>query len=349
MVSIIGWDIGGANIKAAWVSQERGLAAQVRVESRPFEIWREKDRLPEVLQEIYRCLTWGVPPQALAMTMTAELSDVFKTKREGVLFVLDCIKMSFPDQSIRVLSLSGDFVSVNEAHSRPLDFAATNWVATVQWIAREFPNCLLIDVGSTTTDILPILNGKACVSGRTDPERLSSGELVFTGALRTNLAAIVQTVPIGSRVYRVASEYFAISGDVHLILGHLMPQEYTCTTPDCQAPSVESARRRLARLVCADTEILSPAEIDEMALYICQQQIRQIREGLEQVLSTSPVHRKHPAVLLGIGAFLGSAAAESIGLDIARLEGNWGKEKLAVAPCLAAAHLLAENLEADLQ
>ena len=70
---------------------------------------------------------------------------------------------------------------------------------------------------------------------------------------------------------------------------------------------------------------------------------------LEQVLSTSPVHRKHPAVLLGIGAFLGSAAAESIGLDIARLEGNWGKEKLAVAPCLAAAHLLAENLETDLQ
>jgi (4-(4-[2-(gamma-L-glutamylamino)ethyl]phenoxymethyl)furan-2-yl)methanamine synthase len=349
MVSIIGWDIGGANIKAAWVLQERGQAARVRVESRPFEIWREKDRLPDVLQEIYRSLTFGVPPHALAVTMTAELSDIFITKREGVQFVLECIQASFPDQSIHVLSLSGGFISMNEAHSRPLDFAATNWVATVQWIAPRFPNCLLIDVGSTTTDILPILDGKACVSGRTDPERLSSGELVFTGALRTNLAAIVPSVPIGGRVYRVASEYFAVSGDVHLILGHLNPQDYTCTTPDGQPPSVESARRRLARLVCADTEMLSPAEIDEIARYIYDQQIRQIREGLEQVLSSSPIHRKYPVVLLGMGAFLGSAAAESLGLEIAGLEDNWGRETLAVAPCLAAAHLLAEQLEADSQ
>jgi (4-(4-[2-(gamma-L-glutamylamino)ethyl]phenoxymethyl)furan-2-yl)methanamine synthase len=347
MVRIIGWDIGGANIKAAWFSQEQDQAAQVGVESRPFEIWREKNRLPQVLQEIYRCLTPEGPPSALAVTMTAELSDIFITKREGVLFVLDCVRSSFPDRSVHVLSLSGDFASVNEAHSRPLDFAATNWVATVRWIARKIPNCLLIDVGSTTTDILPILDGKACVTGRTDMERLSSGELVFTGALRTNLAAIVQSVPVGGRVCRVAPEYFTVSGDIHLILGHLKPQEYTCTTPDGQAPSVESARRRLARLVCADSEMLSPDAIDAMARYIYDQQIRQIREGIEQVLSRSPVHRERPVVLLGMGAFLGSAAAESLGLAIAGLDDNWGREKLAVAPCLAVAHLLAEHLGAD--
>jgi (4-(4-[2-(gamma-L-glutamylamino)ethyl]phenoxymethyl)furan-2-yl)methanamine synthase len=349
MVSIIGWDIGGANVKAAWLSQKGIGAAQVRVESRPFEIWREKDRLPVVLEEIYRSLTFGSPPHAQAVTMTAELSDIFKTKREGVLFVLECIRTSFPVQSIHVLGVSGDFSSVNDALLHPPDFAATNWVATVRWIAPKFPNCLLIDAGSTTTDILTILDGKPCVTGRTDLERLSSGELVFTGALRTNLAAIVQSVPVRGRMCRVASEYFAISGDIHLILGHLQPQEYTCTTPDGQPPSLESARRRLARLVCADSEMISTAEIDEMARYIYCQQIRQIREGMEEVISRSPVHRKHPVLPLGMGAFLGSAAAESIGLDIAGLEGDWGREQLAVAPCLAAAHLLAEYLEADSQ
>ena len=126
-----------------------------------------------------------------------------------------------------------------------------------------------MDVGSTTTDILPVLDGRVYVVGRTDMARLASGELVFTGVLRTNLAVtIVHSVPVAGRNCRVASEYFAVSGDVHLVLGHLGPQDYTCSTPDGHPPSLDSARRRLARLVCADTEMLSVDEIDEMAGYI---------------------------------------------------------------------------------
>jgi probable H4MPT-linked C1 transfer pathway protein len=156
-----------------------------------------------------------------------------------------------------------------------------------------------LDIGSTTTDILPVIDGKVCVVGRTDLERLCSGELIFTGALRTNLAAIVQFVPVAGRLCRTASEYFAISGDIHLILGYLRPQDYTCTPPDGQAPSIDSARRRLARLVCADTEMLSSSEIDTIARYIHNQQIRQICEGLEQVLSRSSFHQKPPVIILG--------------------------------------------------
>ncbi len=87
-----------------------------------------------------------------------------------------------------------------EALAHPLDYAATNWLASAQWVARKYPECLIVDVGSTTTDILPILDGKLNVVGRTDMERLASGELVFTGVLRTNLAAIVQTVPVAGRM-----------------------------------------------------------------------------------------------------------------------------------------------------
>lgn len=346
MICILGWDIGGANVKAARLALEQNQAAQVRVISQPFEIWREKDRLPEVLRAIFAAATQGLMPQAMAVTMTAELSDIFATKREGVLFVLESIKTCFPDLASYVLSLSGEFVPLSEAQTRPLDFAAANWLATAQWIARQFPNCLLVDVGSTTTDILPILDGQASVSGRTDIARLSSGELVFTGVLRTNLAAIVQSVPVAGRLCRVASEYFAVSGDVHLILGHLRPQDYTCTTPDGQPPSIDSARKRLARLVCADIEMLSTMEIDELARYIYTQQVRQIREGMSQVISRLPRLRSQPVVVLGMGAFLGEAAARSMGLEIRDLASSFGREESAVAPCLAAAHLLAEHLKA---
>ena len=343
MIRIVGWDIGGANVKAACIEIGGDPDARVRVASRPFEIWREKDRLPETLRNTFAAVVPDALPAAMAVTMTAELSDIFDTKREGVEFVLRSIQTCFPNLPGYALSLSGEFVSLSEARLRPLEFAATNWLASARYVARSFPNCLLVDVGSTTTDIVPILNGQVCAGGRTDMERLACGELVFSGVLRTNLAAIVQSVPVAGRYCRVAAEYFAVSGDVHLILGFLRTQDYTCTTPDGRPPSVDSARKRLARLVCADTEMLSASEIEEMARYICHRQIGQVQDGLNQVLSRLPALRDHPAVVLGAGAFLGTAAVRSAGMEIADLAGNWSREELSVAPCLAVAHLLAEH------
>jgi (4-(4-[2-(gamma-L-glutamylamino)ethyl]phenoxymethyl)furan-2-yl)methanamine synthase len=346
---ILGWDIGGANIKAAWIETGSDPNDQEKVVSQPFEIWREKDRLPDVLRRMSAAMAPNQCANAMAITITAELSDVFATKREGVLFVLDSIQQCFPDVTSYVLSLSGGFQFLSEARLHPLDFAATNWLASAQYVAKQFPNCLVVDVGSTTTDILPILNGQVCVSGRTDTARLASGELVFTGVLRTNLAAMVQSIPVAGQSCRVASEYFAVSGDVHLILGNLSPQEYTCPAPDGRSPSIESARGRLARLVCADTEMLSTAEIDEMARYIAERQVCQIQDAMEQVISRLPELRNYPVILLGAGVIQGGAAAWSLHLEIGTLRDKWGQEKLTVAPCLAAAYLLAEHLSVSMQ
>ncbi len=346
MNPILGWDIGGANIKAACVAPDAAVTQPVPAASQPFEIWREKDRLPEVLRAVYSRVVADVPPGAAAITMTAELSDVFATKREGVLFILESVHSAFPEMPGYVLDINGDFRRLDEAQARPLDFAATNWLASALWFAGQCPNCLLVDVGSTTTDILPIVNGKVCVVGRTDPDRLCAGELVFTGALRTNLAAIVQSVPVAGRECRVSSEYFAISGDVHLILGHIDSEDYDCSTPDGQRPTVDSARRRLARLVCADTEMLTAAQIDAMAEFIYARQVCQICEGIEQVLFRLPQLRGFPVVPVGSGAFLGQAAAKSLGLEMRASTFEPDRKQLAVAPCVAAAHLLAAKLKA---
>ncbi len=345
MISIVGWDIGAANVKAAGLRLGQDGSVLERIASRPFEIWRDKNRLPEVLQEVFADVMPEEHPLAMGVTMTAELSDIFATKREGVLFVFEKVEEVFPGREIYAFSLSGDFIPLSEARRHPLDFAASNWLASAPWIADHFPDCLIVDVGSTTTDIIPILDGKVAASGRTDTERLSSGELVFTGALRTNLAAIVQLVPVAGKICRVASEYFAVSGDVHLILGNLKPGDYTCPTPDGRVPSVDSARGRLARLVCADTEMLSSEEIDELARHVHAKQILQICDGMEQVISRLPRLRGHPVIALGMGAFLGIKAAQSMGLNILEIPHNWERKNLAAAPGLAVAHLLAKHLE----
>lgn len=344
MITIVGWDIGGVNVKAAWLAWERGAAKTMRVSSCPFEIWRTKDSLPEVLRTVLAQVADELP-QAMAVTMTAELSDVFVTKREGVLYVLDTLLAAIPQCAGYALDLSGRFTALAEARTRPLDFAAANWLATALFVAASYPNCLLIDVGSTTADIIPILDGQVACRDRTDMGRLMSGELVYAGALRTHLAALVHAVPVRGRLCPVSSEYFAISGDVHLILGHLRAEDYIFPTPDGRPPTIESARQRLARLVCADAEMLSAAEIDEMARYIYQQQIEQISAAILQVRSRFADRSDLPVVAMGSGAFIAADASRRLGMTVLDPGAQWGREESAVAPCVAVAHLLAEQIE----
>jgi probable H4MPT-linked C1 transfer pathway protein len=345
LITIVGWDIGGVNVKAARLTWNPSETKTVQVAVCPFEIWRAKDRLPDVLHTVIAQLSIETPG-IMAVTMTAELSDVFATKREGVWYVADKLLATFPDSASYALDLSGKFAPLAEAQLRPLDFAAANWLATACFVAKSYPNCLLIDVGTTTTDIIPIREGQVACQGRTDMDRLMAGELVYTGAVRTHLASIVHNVPVRGRACPVSSEYFAISGDVHLILGHLRPDDYVFPTPDGRAPTVESARQRLARLVCADAETLSSTEIDEMARYVYQQQIKQINMAILQVRSRLAQRADLPILITGSGAFLAAEAGRQLGLPVLEWEAQWGRDTSAVAPCVAGAYLLADWIEA---
>ena len=257
MPGVIGLDIGGVNTKAVWRDGDA-----VRTVLRPYDVVRDRRALTTVVRDVVAELD-GEPAELVALTMTAELSDAFRTKREDVGFVLDAVEAAVPGR-VLAFTTAGELVSLAEARARPLDVAAANWVASALAVGALHADALMLDVGSTTADVIPIAAGRVAASGRNDLDRLLAGELVYTGALRTNLATIAQRVPIRGRLCPVASELFAISADVHLILGHLAPEAYTCPTPDGRAASVECARERVARLVCADTCLLytSPSPRD---------------------------------------------------------------------------------------
>ena len=229
--------------------------------------------------------------------------------------------------------------SLAEARARPLDVAAANWVASALAVAAVHPDALMLDIGSTTADVIPLAAGRVAAAARTDLDRLLAGELVYTGALRTNLAAIAPRVPVRGRWCPVASELFAISGDAHLILGHLAPEAYTCPTPDGRAASVECARERVARLVCADTEQLEAGEVETIAAFLHAEQVRQIEAAVRQVGTDASI------VPLGVGAFLARAVAERLGRPV--LELPWSAEQRDAAPAAALADLAAAHLSAS--
>src|SRR3954447_1421668 len=166
-------DIGGANVKAAWL---RGTS--LRTVSRPFEVWRDRQALGGVLREVAAEVAGG-PAHAVAITMTAELSDAFRTKREGVAFVLDAAEAALGDRPLSVLTTAGELVQMEAARARPWDVAAANWMATALAVADAHPDALLVDVGSTTADVIPIAGGRVAATGHDDLERLQAGELVY--------------------------------------------------------------------------------------------------------------------------------------------------------------------------
>ncbi|HTM02774.1 MAG TPA: hydantoinase/oxoprolinase family protein [Vicinamibacterales bacterium] len=339
-MTIIGWDIGGVNTKAALVSDD-GVD---RVVTRAFELQRAPDALVSLLRDIVNDLSEGQCATAIvhAVTMTAELSQMFRTKREGVTFVLDAMASAFPAEPACIYTTTGRFVTPREAREVPLDVAAANWTATAHVVARHHRDALLVDVGTTTTDLIPIVDGHVAAIGRTDPARLAGGELVYTGAVRTPVEAIVRAVPSPDGDALVSAEGFALSGDVHVWRGDLLPPDYEAATPDGRPSTREFAGERLARVICADREMLEHAAIDAIAAAVADAQVAQIAGAICRIRSRHA--RLQLAVVTGLGAFIGARAATAAGLEVVPLADELGVDGARSAPAAAVALMLRSHL-----
>jgi probable H4MPT-linked C1 transfer pathway protein len=337
MGSIMGWDVGGVNIKGARLI----AGAPPKVALEPFELQRAPGCLSSTLTAVAQALGSNAEDHH-AVTMTAELSQFFRTKREGVDFVLDAVESCFASDRVHVFGTDGRFRPVVEARLDPLQVAAANWVATARLVAQTADSCLLIDIGSTTADIVPIVSGEVVATGRTDPERLTSGELVYTGALRTPTEAVAQMVPFRGERAGVSAEGFATMGDVHLWLGRLRPEHYTAPTPDGRPATRAYAGERLARVLCGDRDMLSDGDVDAVARALADAQVALVAAAIERVRARHP--EITTAVVTGLGNFIAADAARQAGLAVTRLAERLGEAAALVAPAAAVATLLEQAL-----
>jgi probable H4MPT-linked C1 transfer pathway protein len=318
LVNVIGFDIGGANTKAVFLSTKNGFIEELKTATEYFPVWKDPERLSSVLSQLKKRASGSVKLDCVGATMTAELSDAYRTKREGVDHILSCIIQVFCNVPVFVLDVEATLRSIEEAKSEPLKVAAANWAATGWLVSQLIKNCIIIDVGSTSTSIIPVIKGVISAAGKTDLEKLMNGELVYTGSLRTNIATIVTSIPIRGGLARVSSELFAQSGDVHLVLGNITEKEFTVETTDGRGKTRAEAMARLARVVCADIEMLTEQEIVQIAKYVYNMQIEQVTDGLSQVYARVKSRAKANivAVITGLGKdFLARNAALRVGID----------------------------------
>jgi len=350
VVRALGLDIGGVNTKASLIETSRGTVKHLQVATEYFPVWKGgKDGLPAVLSTLRDRLTQGAQLDAVGATMTAELCDAFQSKREGVNQILDSVQTVFSGCQIWILDVEAKLRSVREARDQPLEVAGANWAGTGWMVAQFIKNCLIVDTGSTTTTIIPVVDAIIAAEGKTDLEKLMIGELVYTGSLRTNIAAIVGAIPVRGGVASVSSELFSQSGDIHLILGNIKPEEYTVDTPDGRGKTKIEAMARLSRVVCADSEMLREEEILAIARYVYDAQIEQVAAGLRKVHN-----RVRPRlgddtdiVVTGLGRdFLAKRAAEKLSfhqvVDLGRIISS---DVATASPSVAVALMVASRLE----
>ena len=334
---VIGLDIGGANLKAS--DGERHSV------SRSFALWHDVDDLPIVLREL---LAGFEPVSAVALTMTAELADCFSSKAEGVERVVTSAQ-SATMAPVYVWQTAGEFVSPDVAIEFPRLTAAANWHALATWAGRMAPqgSSLLIDMGSTTTDIIPLKDGFPVSTGFTDIERLQSGELVYVGSRRTPVCSLAMEVPFRGRLCPVAAEMFATMDDVFLILSETAEDPHRCDTADGRPATREAAFNRLAHMICCDLSEVSRDELTEIAEHLRFTQRAIIEEALRKV---TEYQRRFPASVLvsGEGEFLAKRIVQDTfgqqTSEILSLKDSLGPEHSRAACAFALARLGRERL-----
>jgi (4-(4-[2-(gamma-L-glutamylamino)ethyl]phenoxymethyl)furan-2-yl)methanamine synthase len=339
-VITLGWDIGGSNTKIC-----RVVDGQVRsAVTRAFEVRYAAAELTAVLRALAAEAAVGLPVDAHAVTMTAELSRVFLTKREGVAFVLDAVESALAPAPVHVFTVDGTFVTLGDARRNPLRVAAANWMATASLVSRAHPDTVLVDIGTTTTDVIPIVMGAVAAIGATDPERLASGELIYTGAVRTPVEALAPDVCVQGRRYALAAEGFATSADVHLWRGDLVAADVAGGTADGRPPTRDAAAHRLARALCADRELMDDAAVTALADGLAAAQADRVAAAIRCVAARHPSIRS--AVVAGAGAFIAARAARAAGLEVVALADGQGDDASRCAPAAAVALLLESNTAA---
>jgi (4-(4-[2-(gamma-L-glutamylamino)ethyl]phenoxymethyl)furan-2-yl)methanamine synthase len=299
-MSWLGLDIGGANIK---VADGNGFAV-----SSAFPLWQR----PQQLAELLRRLIAGAPKaDHLAATMSGELADCYVTKAEGVQAIVQAFVTGADGRHARIYLNNGTLVAPQIALKQPLSAAAANWHALAKFAGRYMPlgTGLLIDIGSTTCDIVPLGDGKPATAAFTDPERLLASELVYTGVERSPVCALVNSLPWRKQQCPTAHELFATTWDAYLTLGDLPEELHSTHTADGRPATKEAARDRLARSICADREMFDDRDALAAAEAIARSQLAKIAVAIGQVLGRLPA-APQAIVISGRGEFVARRALE---------------------------------------
>ena len=306
----VGWDIGGAHLKVAYL-----VAGKLHVQQYACPLWKGIHELQASMQEALQdALTAGIKllQRSHAITMTGELVDAFSTRNAGVHAIIDSVQSQL-GQSPAVRYFNGQHcVSEVDAKQQAEAVASANWLASGCSVAQALEQALFVDIGSTTTDLLRIEDKQLQRRGDSDFERMRNAELVYTGVVRSCPNTLCMSIPFDGQEMPLVAEQFALTADIYRIL-ELLPAhaDYSGTMDGAEKDQV-SSMRRLARMVACDYEDYAATVWRQLAQDFAARQRQLILKAVKQQVALSPDCKT--LVGAGVGRFLLPAIADEVGL-----------------------------------
>lgn len=331
---IYGWDLGGAHLKAAAVTAEGYVEF---VDQLPCPLWRG---ISELDQPVAQVLSRSNPPvRAHAITMTGELVDAFCDRAQGVRALVNAFVNGAMGSPVRIYGGEAGFLSPRSALTHTAQVASANWLASATCVAQQLPMGILIDIGSTTTDLIPFADGQVLARGRDDRERMRHGELIYRGVVRTPVMVLADAVPFADDWAPLMAEHFATSADVYRLLG-LLPEHADAMPAADHGPKTGlGSARRLARMLGMDAKDGDFETWTMVARYLKQCQLRQLIQACERQLSRLVLNTDAPIVGAGVGRFI----ARELALHLNRPYTDFGtlfrcadSQQFSVADCAPA-------------
>jgi len=296
----IGWDIGGAHLKMASIDHAGAVNFANQLAT---PLWKGLDSLENAMSEMHK----QIPENSVThtITMTAELADIFKDRATGIKELTGFLGSHFKKEAFQLYAGNSGLIKADEANSYITDIASANWHATASFVAQNKDEGVLIDIGSTTTDIIPFSSGRLLNTAYTDHERLRNNELVYTGIIRTPVMAVVNKIFYDEQWQNIAAENFSTMADAYRLTDELNELDDMMPTADGAGKTPRDSARRLARMIGLDLEDENKIDpFKEMSRHIAESHLEIINKSLLKVLSRVDTKRINCLVGAGAGRFL---------------------------------------------
>jgi probable H4MPT-linked C1 transfer pathway protein len=337
----MGWDVGGAHLKAVLVDGNGAAAFALEL---PCPLWQGLGHLDRAVAETLGRMTGS--PAAHAVTMTGEMADCFADRSAGIAALARAMAAHVAGAPLHFFAGRRGFLTASSVAAAARDVASANWLATAMYVATVMRRALLVDIGSTTADLVTVVDGAAHAIGDDDFTRLAANELVYTGVTRTPLMSVASRVPFEGREVGLMAEHFAATADVHRLTGELPEHADLHPSADGGPKTIEASARRLARMIGRDAASAPIEAWRQLARFFADRQLERLVGAARQVIAQSRLSPHAPVVGAGVGTFLARKLALRLGrpyFDFATLVSQSGaspERVMACAPAFAVAHLL---------
>jgi (4-(4-[2-(gamma-L-glutamylamino)ethyl]phenoxymethyl)furan-2-yl)methanamine synthase len=338
--AVLGWDLGGAHLKAVGVDGDGAATFALELAC---PLWQGVSHLDRAIDETLAGVT--ALPAVHAVTMTGELADCFSDRATGMAALVQAMAARVPSGQLHIFAGRLGFLPVSAVATAASQIASANWLATAMYVATVVDEALLVDVGSTTADLVPVARDARAI-GDDDFTRLAADELVYTGVVRTPLMSVAARAPFEGREVGLMAEHFATTADVYRLTGELPERADLHPSADSGPKTIAGSARRVARMIGRDAASAPIGAWTELAAFFADAQLERLVAAATRVTSRGSLSAHAKVVGAGVGGFVARKLAARLGrpyvdfATLAPLAGASPEEVMAGAPAFAVAHLL---------